>query len=122
MVDHASKFGVAVPVRFKSSEPIRSNATVLEQRVLPSLLPPHAFRSGGTFRWLPVRQTLARVSRYRRVGHVASDPGESWACEPVSSAEGAEGHSSVDPEVKRFTPVTVVAAVAETSPGGLAAA
>ena len=80
VVDHASKFGIAVPIRSKSSPAV---ATAFEQRVLPALLRP-ATRcltdNGGEFCGAEFKAVLQRWG----IDHVLSTP------------QRAQGHGAVE--------------------------
>ena len=81
VVDHASKFGVAVPIRSKSSPAV---ATAFEQRVLPALLRPAArclTDNGGEFRGAEFEAVLQRWG----IEHILSTPLR------------AQGHGAVEP-------------------------
>ncbi|KAF0301987.1 Adenosine monophosphate-protein transferase Fic [Amphibalanus amphitrite] len=70
VVDHASKFGIAVPIRSKSSPAV---ATAFEQRVLPALLRPAArclTDNGGEFCGAEFETVMERWG----IAHVLSTP------------------------------------------------
>ncbi|KAF0297925.1 Retrovirus-related Pol polyprotein from transposon 17.6 [Amphibalanus amphitrite] len=70
VVDHASKFGIAVPIRSKSSPAV---ATAFEQRVLPALLRPAArclTDNGGEFCGAEFEAVLERWG----IVHILSTP------------------------------------------------